>query len=112
MFLAADFKAAKLYQSRNFFIQTNLTRLATAGSMSELMKAFSTICQVLSAVTAFAAAWFWLRSAQGEAPRATYDAIDDLKPRLDEAASKNRIAAVYAGISATFAGIGTLAGLF
>jgi hypothetical protein len=75
------------------------------------MKALSTICQVLSAVAAFAAAWFWLCSAQGEAPPATWDAIEDLKPWLDEAASNNRTAAICAGISAALAGMGTLAGL-
>jgi hypothetical protein len=75
------------------------------------MKTLSMICQILSAVAAFAAAWFWLRSAWGEAPPATYDKIDSLKPWLDEAASKNRMAASFAGLSSVLAGIGILTGL-
>jgi hypothetical protein len=75
------------------------------------MRMLGAVCQVLSALAAFTAAWFWFRSAQGQAPPATWDMIGEMKPWLDEAASNNRIAATCAGVSAILAGIGSLTGL-
>jgi hypothetical protein len=65
--------------------------------------------QIGLAICAFAAAFFWFRSATSDAPPMTYEGIESLKPWLDQAAGNNRWAASFAGVSAVLAGIATLA---
>ena len=74
------------------------------------MKTLSTSCQILSALTAFAAAWFWWLSAQGDVPPETWKG-EETKLWLDRAASRNRKAAIFAGISAFLGGTGAISGL-
>ena len=69
------------------------------------MKMTIIIGQSGTAIAALLAAWFWFRSARGEAPPATWDQIEYLKPWLDSAAHLNRQAATWAGISAIIAAI-------
>ncbi len=77
------------------------------------MKATIFACEMATAAAAIVAAWFWFRSAQGEAPPATWDQIDQLKPWLDEVARLNRWAATWTGISAALAALSAfLSGLF
>jgi hypothetical protein len=65
--------------------------------------------QIGSAICAFAAAFFWFRSATTNAPPMSYEGIERLKPWLDQAVRNNRWAAAFAGFSAALAGIATLA---
>jgi hypothetical protein len=67
--------------------------------------------QIGSAVWAFAAAGFWAWSASGEAPKMTYNGVEDLTPYLNQSARRNRWAAGFAAASALFAGIATLWGI-
>jgi hypothetical protein len=71
------------------------------------MKAVIIAAQAGAAITALLAAWFWFQAAQGKAPPATYDQIDQLKPWLDQASHLNRVAATWAGVSALLAAITT-----
>jgi hypothetical protein len=64
--------------------------------------------QIGTAISALLAAWFWFKSASGEAPPAVWDQIDQLRPWLDQAAHLNRLAATWAGISALLAAITTV----
>ena len=64
-----------------------------------MRKTYMTL-QVVSAVFAFAAAWFWHYSALWAAPDVNWDSIAALKPWLDDAARWNRAAAACAGLSA------------
>ena len=65
----------------------------------------STGLQILSAVTAFGAAWFWILSSVDTAPEMNWDTIAALKPWLDNTAHLNKIAAMFAGISALASGM-------
>jgi hypothetical protein len=61
--------------------------------------------QILSAVTAFGAAWFWMLSSVDAAPNFNLDSIEALKPWLDSTARLNKIAAMFAAISALSSGM-------
>ena len=67
--------------------------------------------QTASAICAFVAAWFWFRSATGKAPETSYQNIGRLPRWLNQAARYNRWAALFAGVSAVFAGMATLCGI-
>jgi hypothetical protein len=61
--------------------------------------------QILLAVAAFAAAWFWMRASVDVAPEVGWDTAAALKEWLDSAARLNKIAAGCAGISALSSGM-------
>lgn len=63
------------------------------------MKVIIVGCRIGAIIAALIAAWFWLQSAQGEAPPANWDLIAQLKPWLDHAARLNRWAATFTAVS-------------
>ena len=70
------------------------------------------MAQAFSAILAFTASYYWLRSAEGVAPPMTWAGISDLKPWLNQAASRNRWAAIWAAASACAQGVAILASLY
>ncbi|KJC44800.1 hypothetical protein UP09_14190 [Bradyrhizobium sp. LTSP885] len=65
----------------------------------------STALQILSAIAAFGAAWFWLLASVDTAPDMNLDSLEALKPWLDSSARLNKFAAMCAAISALCSGM-------
>jgi hypothetical protein len=61
--------------------------------------------QILSAIMAFGAAWFWMLSSVDTAPNFHLDNIEAIKPWLDSSARLNKFAAMFAAISALCSGM-------
>jgi hypothetical protein len=72
------------------------------------MKVITLCLQLASALAALIAAGLWFWAASVETPEATYEGIGRLKPALDTAANRNRIAAGVTGLSVLFAAVATI----
>lgn len=60
---------------------------------------------IVTAVSAFVAAWFWFQSARHSAPPDTWEGGAKLPGFLDSMSKFNRWGATFAGLSAVCAGV-------